>query len=466
MADKHYRLDSKFSSVAAFWKPEAPDPVMTGNLAVDDDGIRFTTSPEYASGPKVKGLDLDQINLPSIPRTPVLHGFFQEENCTLLELIVVEHPGLTLYNDEPQSIVSTAYSAAVFVSGMHTGALDDKCLDRARYTFSSLAEWVNTPMTEIWGEKQITITIPFEKTLVLDFCLPETQVRVQLKVHQELATDKETHARKTKPVAVVEITPQAPESLSWFMSMGNRLENLFSLLSGTSLGMETLFIYRGERSGILIRKQHDFASRYSALESVRHTNSQLAGAMAIWLSESEGFRAIENLVLGVLRKGKLFVETEFLSLAQALEGFHRVTGEEEKVDKASFRELRGKIAKFLEEQNVDEETAKRVNSAVSFSNQTSFRSRSRELCNRINAATLGEMQIAPEEFIDSVLRMRNLFTHAGGSSDERKEPLEGRELFLLNQKMRALLRGVFLLHLGFPENQFQDLIVREATKWR
>lgn len=36
------------------------------------------------------------------------------------------------------------------------------------------------------------------------------------------------------------------------------------------------------------------------------------------MSESDGFREIENLLLGVLRKGKLFIETEFLSLAQAL----------------------------------------------------------------------------------------------------------------------------------------------------
>lgn len=171
-------------------------------------------------------------------------------------------------------------------------------------------------------------------------------------------------------------------------------------------------------------------------------------------------------MLGVLRKGKLFLETEFLSLAQALEGFHRVTGEDDKLDKPAFKELRAKIEKFLTEQKVEEETAARVNSAVAYSNQTSFRSRLKELCSRITHGTLGNMEIVPEEFIDVIVCTRNFFTHAGSSPDEKKEPVTGSQLFFLNQKMRALLRGVFLLHLGFLEQEFQELIVREATKWK
>jgi hypothetical protein len=199
---------------------------------------------------------------------------------------------------------------------------------------------------------------------------------------------------------------------------------------------------------------------------VSYTHFQLAHSIAIWMSESDEFREIENLLLGALRKGKLFVETEFLSLAQALEGFHRATGEEIKLDKAAFKALRKKIDNFLVEQNTDEETATRINSAVSFANQTSFRSRLRELCDRISKEILTKMKIAPEEFIADVVRMRNFLTHAGGSYNENEEALRGSELFLLNQKMRALLRAVFLVHLGFPENQFAELIIREATKWK
>jgi hypothetical protein len=467
MGKEYLRLDSKFTSVAAFWKPESPDEVMTGTLTVNDDGIRFVTSPEYFRGSKVPRLDLSQWNSGSIPRSDVLHGFFEGENCALLNLMEIDHPGLTSYKDEPQSVASTAHRASILVSGMRTGVVDDRCLDSARYTFSSLSQFVNSPLTEKWGSDLITIEIQSKPKPLLDCSVLETRVHIELKACQTLTTDEESEARLTNTVAIVEVTPPEAESLAWFMDIGNRLENLFSLLAGTSLVMETFFIYREDKSGAVIRKQHAFVEKYKMLDSLRHSNSQLAHAISTWLSESEGFREIENLLLGVLRKGKLFVETEFLSLAQALEGFHRATGgDESKMDKASFKELRGKIEKFLEEQKVDDETAKKVNAAVSYSNQTSFRSRLKELCGRISQSTLGEMKIDPDSFAASVMNTRNFFTHAGGSSDEKKEPLRGGELFLLSQKMRALLRGVFLLHLGFPEPQFKDLIVREATKWR
>jgi hypothetical protein len=41
MADKHIQLNSRLSSVAAFWKPDSPDEVTTGYLTVDDDGNRL-----------------------------------------------------------------------------------------------------------------------------------------------------------------------------------------------------------------------------------------------------------------------------------------------------------------------------------------------------------------------------------------------------------------------------------------
>lgn len=467
MSKEYLRLDSKFSSVAAFWKPDSPDEVMTGTLTVNDDGIRFVTSPEYFRGKQVQLPNPSQWNSDSIPRSDVLHGFFEGQNCTLLSLMEVEHPGLTSYKEEPQSVVSSAHRASIFVSGMRTGSMDDRCLDSARYTFSSLSQFVNVPFTEKWGNGLITIEIQSEQKPLLDCSVLESHVHVELKACQTLTTDEEKEARLTKTVAMVEVTPPEAESLSWFIGIGSRLENLFSLLAGTSLAMETFFIYREDKSGAVIRKQRAFVERYKILDSLRHSNSQLAHAISSWLSESEGFREIENLLLGVLRKGKLFVETEFLSLAQALEGFHRATGgDESKMDKASFKALRREIERFLEEQKVDDETAKKVNAAVAYCNQTSFRSRLKELCGCISQSTLGDMKIDPDVFAASVMNTRNFFTHAGGSSDEKKEPLRGGELFLLNQKMRALLRGVFLLHLGFPEPQFKDLIVREATKWK
>jgi hypothetical protein len=54
---------------------------------------------------------------------------------------------------------------------------------------------------------------------------------------------------------------------------------------------------------------------------------------------------------------------------------------------------------------------------------------------------------------------------AGSEEKPTKKPFKGKDLFLLNQEMRALLRGVMLLHLGLPEPKMADVLARQATKW-
>jgi len=104
MGKEYLRLDSQFSSVAAFWVPETPDDVMTGTLTVNDKDIRFVTSPAFFRGAKVPRPNPRHWNSDAVPRSAVLHGFFEGENCTLLNLMEVEYPGLTSYKHEPQSV--------------------------------------------------------------------------------------------------------------------------------------------------------------------------------------------------------------------------------------------------------------------------------------------------------------------------------------------------------------------------
>ena len=469
MADKRIRLDSQFSIVCAFWAPDATDDVYTGTLTVDEHGITFTTAPKYNR--RVSEADLSSVmgflRGSVAARLPVLHGFTADGPCSLCQVIEVDQPGLTDFRSG-QSIGATTYRAMVCVMGMHFGGVNDKCLSSARYTFSGLSEWLPSAARESWEKEYVVLKVPLNERDVLAFGLRARRVEVILKVFPELTNSKTDGARLSRSVAYVEIGSPVAESLSWYHYIGNRLENLFSLFTGTSLALETIFVYRGEDSGHIIEKCSNHARRFDPRECVRCTASQIANSIAIWLCEPPEFQSVENLALGVARKGKLFVETEFLSLAQALEGFHRVTTQTTVSDKAAFRQVRRQIATLLREENVDAALAKRICDSMSHVNDPTFASRLTELCNRIGGSLLSRMEIDPEQFVDNVVATRNFYTHAGGSPRMRRKrgPIEGSKLFFLNQKMRALLRGVMLLHLEIPETQLSELLVREATRWR
>ena len=462
MADEHNRLDSKFSIVGAFWAPESTDAVQTGTLTADENGITFTTAPEYNRGGKGIPPLSTLFARGTRKKVPVLHGFSQDGLCTLCDLVETDSPGLVDHGSG-QSVVATAYMVSACVAGMHFGGSAEKCLNSAQYTFSGLSDWLPKAISETWDKDYITLKIPFKLRDILDFSVRESRIRVSLKGFSQCTSGLADGARISKSVNYVDVESPVSESLTWYYQIGNRLENLFSLLTGASVALETFFVYRGDDNGHVNAKRSNRVRPFDPRECVWCTSDQLANAIAIWLSESREFRRVESLVLGVLRKGKLFVETEFLSLAQALEGIHRVTEHTSGADKLAFRQVRKKIVALMKQENVDPVLSKRICDAMSHVNDPAFASRLTALCQRITGPLLQRMGIDPTRFVADVVAARNFYTHTGSKARQRKIPDSGRELFLLNQKMRSLLRGALLLHLGLPEGQISNVLEREAT---
>jgi hypothetical protein len=436
MANKHVRLDSQFNTVCAFWSPDATDDVQTGTLTTDQSGITFTTSATY-SRQAPKGASVLPLGSRTATRFPVLHGVTGDGVCTLCQLVESGQPGLMDFRTM-NFISATSYQAIACTMGLHIGGMDDQCLDSARYTFSGLSEWLPNAVTESWERDHIVLKLPLNERDLLTVGLREGHIEIGVKLIPTLTTSERDGGRLSKSVAFVEVRSARDESLSWYLHVGSRLENLFSLLVGASQAMETVFVYRGDTSGYVIQKRNGRAESFDPLDCVRCTTSQIANSIAIWLCQPPEFRSVENLALGIIRKGKLFAETELLSLAQALEGFHRVA------------ELSAKVAVPRQRRR-----------------KTTFGTRLHELCDRLNRSLLARMQIDPTSFVPTVVATRNFYTHTGSSTrvGGKALPIEGRKLFLLNQKMRALLRGVMLLDLAIPEEQLSDLLVREATRW-
>ena len=119
----------------------------------------------------------------------------------------------------------------------------------------------------------------------------------------------------------------------------------------------TLDGYAASHRAVREMPREDEAWKHTKLRSSKYLNNLIE-------QDHRGIKSRTGPMLG-FKNFDCAATTIAMPLAQALEGFHRATGGNEvKMDKAAFKELRGKIEKFLEEQNVDDETAKKVNAAV------------------------------------------------------------------------------------------------------
>src|ERR1035438_1924619 len=156
MPKENLNLDSRFSTVGAFWKPESPDSMMTGTLVSDEHNINFMSAPVYQRNPQFAA---GMFKLPDTAMIPALHGFTEAGNCTLCQVVEGGGPNSTNFPLQ-QSIGSKSFRVLALVEGMHLDGIDDKCLTSAKFSFSGLSEFFPSAFTEHWETDRSVVTIP------------------------------------------------------------------------------------------------------------------------------------------------------------------------------------------------------------------------------------------------------------------------------------------------------------------
>lgn len=222
----------------------------------------------------------------------------------------------------------------------------------------------------------------------------------------------------------IRIKPDTPQSVEWYANIAYRLENFFTLCLGTSVNLKRVQLFRGDKDGWLILKARQKKEKFNFQIAVRSASVKLGSALDKWLVVPEDKRPVEKMVLGMLRNSSIYVETEFLSLAQGVEGFHRLNGGPE----------------------------------------ISFADRIKETIDMLSPDFALKLVGDRDEFTRTVVQTRNFLTHLGGTA-KSKVLQEGGEIFVLNQRLHALIRCVMLLQLGLAESELSEPILYQAKRW-
>jgi hypothetical protein len=276
--------------------------------------------------------------------------------------------------------------------------------------------------------ERTTYILPTSAKEAFSFCTLQLNAEVVCEIFAG-GSNKPRKGASIKSVPRLKITPRTPKSVEWYNSLAFRIENFFTLFLGTSVAIKHVQFFQGDDVGWLVQKMRHKQEKVNFQTWVRCPQHRVSEALAKWLAVPEDERPVEIMLLGSLRKSSVFVETEFLGLAQALEGFGRI----------HFRKTASSRTIF-----------------ASFIEQT-YNLLSPELA----------LKVAGEKgtFVRNIVDTRNYYTHLGNSKG--KAVLDAhKDLFLLNQRLKAFLRCVMLIELGVPETEMKDAILYQATKWR
>ena len=146
---------------------------------------------------------------------------------------------------------------------------------------------------------------------------------------------------------------------------------------------------------------------------------------------------------------------QFLTLAQALEAFHRKTSREIHMNEDEFEEIRRALVKKCPKRERDWFAQK-----LNYANELTLRNRFEKMTEPFSNFMCGESR---PRLIDKIVKTRHYLTHY--DSDLESEIAKGEVMQFLCYKMNALFRLHFLKLIGFNEPEI-DAIVDECPYFK
>jgi hypothetical protein len=330
-------------------------------------------------------------------------------------------------------------------------------LTSGAFFLTNIQHWLPRPWSLNSTEEGRAYVLPAKPLLFFRFCSLVLDAEVICEVFA-------LRMGRIKSVPQIRIIPRVPKSLDWFFFVGSRLENFFALFLGTSVSLKSVAVSQGNDSGWLVRKMQKRKQEIRHSIWVRCQGHEMAAALAVWLATPEEKRPVEKTVLGMLRRSALFVETEFLALAQALEGFGRLHFESNLIPKQEFKKGLSQVKDMLVKIWATAEIAKRCSDALATANEPSYSRRIEQAYSLLSADFALKLLGERSQFVRTVVQTRNYFTHLGIKKGKAVvDDVEG--LFLLNRRLHAFLRCIMLLDLGIPEELLQKPILHQISGW-
>lgn len=428
-----------------WWLPSS-NKIVSGQLRCSRERVDLNIN-EAFSPPK--GL----ISISDATKTyPAVHGVSSKgEALTLLNAQSLG-VGLNISSGgvrQPERIISSWV-----IVGAHV--VPDTLISSVRFFIPGLEVWLSRPAIAQSIETPSASTA-FTNTFVVR--PPETEVTPvsHIDASLEWGSGVTVSANPFTSIDVkvrgwVAIRPQSPRTLEWFLDQQDKLATLLAFMAGLPMPIEAIqasveqpassfavLVTMRQAAPCEFKNLHEFFIPRGVL------GTSFPSIVDLWFREVESVLTPSKLALGVISAKNLWLHVEFLSLIQALEGFHRGRFSGSYMGESEYESVRATIASAIPP-SVAADHREALRSRIRYGNQISLSKRLNELINCIGVP-LANLIIAsdskvPRSWIDT----RNYLSH--WDEELRSNALDGQEMYNANVRMEHLLRVLYLLLAG------------------
>jgi hypothetical protein len=187
---------------------------------------------------------------------------------------------------------------------------------------------------------------------------------------------------------------------------------------------------------------------------------ELEHVLARWFEIYPKVHMPSRLAMSILASEKLWMHVEFLSLMQALEGFHRGLYDGNYTDEAKYEAVK-KVLEGAIPTDLGADHRAALRSRFKYGNEISLRKRldslAEQLPEQMRETILGNGKKVPQQWIDT----RNYYTHWDEAL--RANVLDGQEMYHANVRMRHFLRVLYLDLMGIPKEALIKTIANPSA---
>lgn len=330
--------------------------------------------------------------------------------------------------------------------------------------FTHLEEWAAPrfirPTPDAVSEN-LTFAIPLEpKDLLCVEGIPQLK-RLTLRAGVKASFERSETTLTNQAQFLVEF--DHPANLTEVTRITRKITNLFSMLVGEAVyPRKVLLVTPDETPGDTGPPvEYLFALRANPPKKRSEFEMTLplaalgeSGAESLfrgWFSNDEKLRPVCDLLLSTVYNPFQYVQTTFLSLAQAMESFHRRVFEGTYLTEENYASVRKSL-----EAAIPEDTPKdlkiKLKGMLIWGNELSLKNRLKKLFEGLNQNYAKDLAGNDDlqEFIRLVVDVRNYLTHYDKSS-KRSIINSLPEMYNLNQRIRAILTLLIFKYLGVDE---------------
>ena len=144
-----------------------------------------------------------------------------------------------------------------------------------------------------------------------------------------------------------------------------------------------------------------------------------------------------------------YIDGKFLALAQGLETYHRRTSDEVWMDKSQYESLKQEII-----ENCPEEHRDWLSGRLEHGNEINLRKRLQAIVEPFKQYLDNSKERA--KLLKKIVDTRNYLTHY--NTELEKDAAEGRDFWVICQKMEAIFSLHFLAVIGFTEEEIETIV--------